>query len=121
MTLLRPKESEKPARRDLPVLESDPALGLTAAQAAERVQAGWANVEVAPPTRTVGQIVRSNLLTYFNLIFLLLAISILMPIYANIENRTGIDLYGSYILAAGTFIGMIVVIISLILKIKNNY
>ena len=55
------------------------------------------------------------------LIFLLLAISILMPLYAIIENRTGIDLYGSYILGAGTFIGMIIVIISLVLKIKNNY
>ena len=70
------KDGDKPARRDLPVLETDPAQGLTAAQAAERAEAGWANVEVAPPTRTVGQIVRSNLLTYFNLIFVLLAAAI---------------------------------------------
>ena len=55
------------------------------------------------------------------LIFLLLALSILMPVYANIEQRTGIDLYGSYFLGAAAFVGMIIVIISLIIKTKNNY
>ena len=55
------------------------------------------------------------------LIFLLAALTILMPIYAVLEQRTGIDLYGSYALAGASFIGMIIVILSLIIKIRNNY
>ena len=55
------------------------------------------------------------------LIFLLLALTIMMPLYANIEHRTGIDLYGSYGLGVAAFVGMIIVIISLIIKTKNNY
>ena len=77
MAFLRRKENKTPDRRDLPVLEADPAQGLTAAQAAARAEAGWGNVEVAPPIRTAGQIVRSNLLTYFNLIFALLAAALI--------------------------------------------
>jgi cation-transporting ATPase E len=74
---LRKKDNDLPARGDIPVLETDPALGLTADQAAQRAQAGWGNVEVAPPTRTVGQIVRSNVFTYFNAVFVLLAAAII--------------------------------------------
>ena len=74
---MRKKDNDLPARGDIPVLETDPARGLTAAEAAERMQAGWGNVEVAPPTRTVGQIVRSNVFTYFNAVFVLLAAAII--------------------------------------------
>ncbi len=74
---MRKKDNDLPARGDIPVLETDPALGLTADQAAQRAQAGWGNVEVAPPTRTVGQIVRSNVFTYFNAVFVLLAAAII--------------------------------------------
>ena len=48
-------------------------MGLTAAQAAERVRAGYANTSVEPSTKTVGQIIAGNLFTYFNLIFFFLA------------------------------------------------
>ena len=74
---MRKKDNDLPARGDIPVLETDPALGLTADQAAQRARAGWGNVEVAPPTRTVGQIVRSNVFTYFNAVFVLLAAAII--------------------------------------------
>ena len=67
------------------MIESGPDAGLTAAQAAERREAGLDNRAVEPPTRTVGQIVRSNLLTYFNLIFLLLAAA-LITVKASIFN-----------------------------------
>lgn len=54
-------------------LSPDPARGLTARQAADRAAAGWANT--APPslTKTTGQILRDHLLTFYNLVFLLLA------------------------------------------------
>ncbi|MFM2070813.1 MAG: hypothetical protein RLZZ623_1076 [Actinomycetota bacterium] len=47
---------------------ADPAIGLTAAQVAERVAAGLTNDVPAAPTRNVGQIVRGNVLTPINFI-----------------------------------------------------
>ena len=47
--------------------------GLTAAQAAQRLEEGLSNVVSDTDGITAGKIVRSNLLTYFNLIFFLLA------------------------------------------------
>ncbi len=49
------------------------AEGLTAAQVQERVENGYQNLSVEPPTKTVGQIILSNVLTYFNLVFFVLA------------------------------------------------
>ena len=51
----------------------DPSRGLSAAQVAERVAAGQVNAVPAPPTRTVGQIVRANVLTPINLVIGILA------------------------------------------------
>lgn len=68
------KTEEKNTRQDLPVICADPSSGLTAAQAAEREEAGWDNKAVEPPTRTKGQIIRSNTVTYFNAIFVILAV-----------------------------------------------
>ena len=51
----------------------DPARGLTAAEVADRVARGLANTVPAAPTRTVGQIVRGNVLTPINLIVAILA------------------------------------------------
>ncbi|MBQ6335108.1 MAG: hypothetical protein IJI46_08585 [Erysipelotrichaceae bacterium] len=55
------------------------------------------------------------------LICLLIALSILMPIYANVSGYQGINLYGSYLVGAAALLGAIITIISLILKLKNNY
>ncbi len=55
------------------------------------------------------------------LIFLLLALSILMPFYARQEHFEGINLYAAYLLAAATFVGFIITTVSLIIKNKNNY
>ncbi len=81
----RPKTEEAAERTDVPVLCPDPEQGLTSAQAAERAEAGWDNRPVEPPLRTVGQIVRSNVCTYFNAIFLVLAIC-LIAVRASIYN-----------------------------------
>ena len=69
----RKKEQRQPERRAVPVINASPATGLTEAQAAERMAAGWANTPVDPPGKTVKQIVLSNVFTYFNLIFFILA------------------------------------------------
>lgn len=66
-----------PARRIISELCASPETGLTARQAAERMQNGYGNTAIEPPTKTVGQIVRSNLLTYFNIVFFALAICVI--------------------------------------------
>ncbi len=68
-------EPETP-RAEIPVILPPPGVGLTSEQVRERTEAGLSNVPVEPPTRTVGQIVRSNLLTFFNLLFLGLAVCV---------------------------------------------
>ena len=52
--------------------------GLTQAEADRRAQEGLGNVQVETTAKTVGQIVRENLLTYFNLIFLVLAVLLII-------------------------------------------
>ena len=56
-----------------PVLNAAPDTGLTHAQAAERAAAGLDNRVVDEPVRSVGQILRENVFTFFNLVFVVLA------------------------------------------------
>ena len=69
----RPGRPKAPADPPLPVLDPDPDAGLTAAQAAERMAAGLDHRAGASPTKTAWQIVRENVFTFFNLVFLVLA------------------------------------------------
>ena len=48
--------------------------GLTSAQAAEHMAAGWSNIPVDPPAQTTKEIIHENVFTYFNLIFTVLAV-----------------------------------------------
>ena len=75
--LTKKKDIEEPLRRHVPELTPDSELGLSSAQAQERVDAGWANLPIDPPGKTVGQIVRSNVFTYFNMLFFFLAACVL--------------------------------------------
>ncbi len=52
--------------------------GLTSSEAERRRLAGEGNREIAPPTKTVLQIFATNIFTYFNAIFTLLAIGIII-------------------------------------------
>lgn len=54
------------------------------------------------------------------LIFLLLALTVLMPAYAVIEKLDGFNLYASYILAFLTAIGSIIAFLALIRKVKDE-
>ncbi|MFR8334549.1 MAG: hypothetical protein ACLU9S_21175, partial [Oscillospiraceae bacterium] len=65
---------ESTPRRPLPVLEADPNLGLTQAQVQARRSCGWSNDPGESPSKSEGQIIRENTLTFFNLIFLILAV-----------------------------------------------
>ena len=55
----------------------DPRRGLSAAEVADRVARGLVNAVPAAPTRTVGQIVRGNVLTPVNLVIAVLAALVL--------------------------------------------
>ena len=70
--------SNIPSRREMPVHNPRPETGLTSAQAAALAEAGWDNRPVDSPTKSDKQIVRENLLTYFNLIFAVLAACLLL-------------------------------------------
>lgn len=52
----------------------DHQTGLTAQQVQEHRMHGWTNQPVDPPSRTTKEIIRENVFTYFNLIFLVLAV-----------------------------------------------
>ena len=73
----RAPEPEAPARRDIPVVHPASEQGLTSAQVRERTDAGWTNAPVDPPGKTVKQIVLSNIFTYFNMLFFLLALCVI--------------------------------------------
>lgn len=60
-------------RQPVKRIEASPALGLTRKQAEERMVKGWNNAPVDPPSKTVKEIITSNLFTYFNLIFAIIA------------------------------------------------
>ena len=57
--------------------QADIANGLSQEQVQERIDGGWTNKMVTAESKTVGQIVKGNLLTYFNLIFAILAILVI--------------------------------------------
>ena len=69
---------QQPQRQDVEVLTSDPELGLTSEQAAHRAEAGWANIAPEGAGRTEQEIILSNILTFFNLVFVVLAVLLLV-------------------------------------------
>ena len=66
--------------------EPDYEEGLTSAQAEEHRHDGWGNISVDPPAQTTEEIIKENVFTYFNLIFLVLAI--LLTIVGSFRNLT---------------------------------
>ncbi len=68
------KDASAPARRQVEVYRADPAYGLDKSQVQERMAKGWDNRTVDTTSKTAGQIVKENVLTYFNLIFMILAV-----------------------------------------------
>ena len=76
----RPKQpdTEPAPRQEIPYFHPSPDAGLTAEQANRLARGGWDNHPVESPTKSDKQIIRENLLTYFNLIFVVLALCLLI-------------------------------------------
>lgn len=60
--------------------------GLSGSQVEEHKKGGWANVSVDPPAQTTKEIIHENVYTYFNLIFVVLAI--LLCLVGSFRNLT---------------------------------
>ena len=73
--------------------------GLTTSEVEERINKGLINEDVSSSTRTVKEIVKENVLTYFNLIFAVLAV--LLIIVGQFKDLTFL-----FIVAANTIIGI---------------
>lgn len=86
----------------VPVARYSPAYkkGLTPQQVEEHRRAGWTNRAVEPPSKTTKEIVRENLFTYFNLIFLVLAV--LLCIVGSFRDLTFLP-----VIIANTLIGIV--------------
>ena len=69
-------EIEEEIEKRIPTTRYNPdyKVGLTARQVQEHRLHGWVNRAVDPPSKTTKEIVHENVFTYFNLIFLVLAI-----------------------------------------------
>ncbi len=84
----------------LPVEQTDPDIGLTDQQVRQRLDCGLANTPVESASKTVQQIVFSNIFTFFNLIFFVLAGCV-------IAVRSWLNLTFMGIVLANTCIGII--------------
>lgn len=59
-------------------LTPDADIGLTSQQVEQRIAAGMANTPVKPPSKSIGAIIASNVFTYFNFIFVAIAVVLLL-------------------------------------------
>lgn len=73
MTPKLKKKEEESKRAPLDIVYANDGIGLTVAQVEERVQKGYDNAPIEPPSKSFGQIVFANVFTYFNIIFFILA------------------------------------------------
>ncbi len=76
------------------------AEGLTEAQVSERIKSGAVNTAVGSPSKTTREIVCSNVFTYFNLIFFLIAVCLCMV-------RSFRSLTFVPVIAANTLVGIV--------------
>ena len=85
--MIRKRKKEQLHRTPVEAVNPDPEQGLSWAQAEQRVQAGWANGMQAGASRSEREIILSNCLTFFNFVFLALAV-VLMVGGASVKNLT---------------------------------
>ena len=88
-------------RQDIPVLLTDHKTGLTSEQAQLRLAGGWGNQVHDHARRTEWDIIRQNCLTFFNLVFVVMAVAMLL-VGASILNLTFM-----VIVLVNTFIGCV--------------
>lgn len=66
-------KTEAVIKPPLEVYLADEKQGLNSKQVEERRELGYVNAPVDPPSKTVGQIIFTNIFTYFNIVFFILA------------------------------------------------
>jgi len=94
------KKGAAAERTPVAVAEADPGRGLTEEEVRLRAEAGLRNTAVEAPSKTVGKIILSNVFTYFNLLFLLLAVCVALV-------RSWNDLVFLGVIVVNTLIGII--------------
>ena len=93
-------QEEEVVRGEIQRVVPDYRVGLNPEQIRIREENGWTNDEVAPPGLTTKEIVHNNIFTYFNLIFLILAI--LLCLVGSFRNLTFLP-----VIIGNTLIGII--------------
>ena len=75
-----PAQTEEKKDRRLPTTRYNPEYkkGLTSQQVQEHRLHGWINRSVEPPSKTTKEIIHENVFTYFNLIFAILAVLLIL-------------------------------------------
>ena len=81
------KRKKKVFREEVAVLEAAPEVGLIHAQAAQRKEKGWANGATVSAGKTEWDIIAKNLFTFFNLVFVILAV-VLALAGSSVKNMT---------------------------------
>lgn len=93
-------QEEEVVRGEIQRVIPDYRVGLNPEQIRIREENGWTNDEVAPPGLTTKEIIHNNIFTYFNLIFLILAI--LLCLVGSFRNLTFLP-----VIICNTLIGII--------------
>lgn len=98
----RKQETEEKQEQRIPTTRYQPDYkkGLTSQQVQEHYLHGWTNKAVDPPSKTTKEIVYENMFTYFNLIFVVLAV--LLCLVGSFRNLTFLP-----VIIANTLIGII--------------
>lgn len=94
------ENNEEIERRPTTRYQADIETGLNREQVQEYARNGWTNRPVDPPSKTVAEIIKSNLFTYFNLVFAVLAV--LLIIVGSFRSLTFLP-----VILANLFIGII--------------
>ena len=84
---MKKRKTPQLLRQEIPVINADPAVGLTGEEARLRKAGGWANGIPASAGKTEREIVLENILTFFNLVFVVMAV-ILAISGSSIKNMT---------------------------------
>ena len=80
--------------------QTDPVHGLSGAEVEDRIARGRTNAPVDPPSKTVREIVAGNIFTYFNLVFTVIAVLLIL-----VGSFRDLTFYG--IIIANTLIGIL--------------
>ncbi len=85
--ILKSKRPPEPLRQQIPVLTAAPDRGLSSQQAELRRAGGWSNAAPDTSGRSEKEIILRNCLTFFNLIFLILAVLLVIG-GSSVKNMT---------------------------------